>query len=87
MFILGLVLLGIGLTLFLMWCASNDSIYSCLAAFFAVLGVLILLCLGMFRLGQESILLNQKLEQQKTEQQALIEELNLTPEQVELIRK
>lgn len=85
--ILGLVLLSIGLVLFLLWCATNEDVYKFFSVFFAVLGLLILLCLGMFRLGQESILLSQKLEQQKTEQQALIEELNLTPEQVELLRK
>lgn len=83
----GLVLLSIGLVLFLLWRGTNDDIYKYFSALFAVLGVLVLLCVGMFRLGQQSILIDQKLEQQKIEQQALIEELNLTPEQVKLIRK
>lgn len=87
MLYVGLALLGISLVLFLMWCASNDSIYSSLAIFFAATGLFTLVCLGMFRLGQQSILIDQQLEQQKIERQALIEELNLTPEQVELIRK
>lgn len=87
MLYVGLFLLLVALVLFLMFAVSNEDVYKYLSAFFAALGFLILLCLGMFRLGQQSILIGQQLEQQRIEQNKLVEELGITEEQLQLLRK